>query len=69
MLHNSTPILYRGLSGSNVVKNISFIGKKTKDYACRYLKIKEHSINLALHTWIVVERIAVEVTEFKNISF
>lgn len=68
-MHNSTPVLYRGSSGLNVVRSVGFIGKKVKSYACRYLKIIEHSINLALHTWIVVEHIAVKVTEFKYVLF
>lgn len=69
MLHNSTHVLCRRPSGLNVVKSVGFIGQEAKGYIRRQLKTMEQSINPALHAWVVVERIAVKVTELRCVLF
>ncbi len=65
ILDNSTNILYRGSSGSNVVKKIGFICEGTKSYTPSYYKIMEESINPAFHAQVVIMRVSVEVAMFK----
>lgn len=63
MLHNSADILRGRLSSPSVIKNIGLICEKIKDHTYRDLKTMEESINLAVYTWVVIERIVVRVTE------
>lgn len=67
MSHKSTHILRMGLSGSSVVKSVGFNGEEIKGNACRNLKTMGKSINPALHAWVVVDRVVVEVIEFRCI--
>ena len=69
MPHNSTNILRRGPLGSNVVERVYLIGKEVKGHACRYLETMGESINSAFHTWVVIERIAVEIAESRGVPF
>lgn len=68
VLHNSKNVLCRGSSGSNVVKGVGFIGKEVKGYVHRYFKMMRKCIDPALHAWVVIERIVVEVAKFRGIS-
>lgn len=67
MLHDSANVLRKGSSGSSVIEKVYLIHKKAKGIACRYLKTMEKGINLALHAWIVIERVAVKVTELRDV--
>lgn len=66
--YNSTKVLPSGPSGSSVVEEVRLIVEKAKIHACGYLKIIGESINPAFPTWVVIERIAVEVAEFKDVQ-
>lgn len=68
MSHNSTNILHREPLGSSVVEGVCFISKKAKGHTCRYLKTIGESINSTFHAWVVIERVVIEVAEFKNVS-
>lgn len=47
--------------------NIDFIGKKAKGDACRYLKTIRESINPALYTQVVIEHVAIDITELRDV--
>lgn len=68
VLYNSANILCRGPSGSSVIKRVRLICEETKGHACRYLKTMKESINLAFHAKVIVEGMAVEVAELKDVS-
>lgn len=67
MSHNSTNILRRGLLGSSVVKSIRLISEEAKGHVCKYLKTMRKSINLTLHAEVVIELVAVEVAELRDV--
>lgn len=67
MSHVSTNILCKELSGSNVIESIRLIGEEAKSHSTKFLKIMGKSINPALHAWVVIERVAVEVAELGDI--
>lgn len=66
--HNSTNILRKRSSSSSVVKGVRLIGEKTKSNARRYLKMMGRSINPALHAWVIVECVVIEVAELRDVS-
>lgn len=68
VLYNSTNVLRKGLLRSNVIEGVHLIGEESKGYACRYFKMMKQRINPTLHTWVVIERVAVDITEFRDIS-
>lgn len=53
--------------GLNIVERLRLIGKQVKSHICRDFKTMEEDINLALHTRVIIERIAVEVAELKDV--
>ena len=69
VLHDSTHVLRRGPSGLSIVESVGFIGEEAKGYARRHLKTMEQSINPALHAWVIVECVAVKVTELRCLPF
>lgn len=67
VLHNNTNVLRKGPSGSSVVDGIRFISEEAKNDACGYFETIRESINSVLYTWVVIERVAVEVTELRGV--
>lgn len=65
MSYNSTNVLRKGSSDLSVIESVLLIGEEAKSYACRYLKTMEKSINLAFHTWIIIEHVPIEVVELR----
>lgn len=57
-----------GPLGSNVIKRVHFIGKKTKSYARSYFKTMRESINPVFHTWVIIKRVVVKVDKFGGVS-
>lgn len=55
------------MSGTSIVDKVSYISEEVKDYACSYLKTMGECINSAFHAQIVIEHVAVKITEFKDI--
>lgn len=66
--HNSTHVLRRGPLVSSVIESIGLIGEEAKGYTCRYFKTMKKSINPVLYTWVIIERIAIEVIELRGVS-
>lgn len=60
-------VLYKGPLVLNVIENVGLIGEEVKGYACKYLKTMGKSINPAFHACVVIERIAVNITELRGI--
>lgn len=69
VLYNSINILYRWLLSSSIIKRVGFIGEEAKDYACRYLKTMEESINPALYAQVVMECVTIKVAKLKGVPF
>lgn len=67
MLHDSANILGEESSSTSIIKEVCFIGQEAKGNACQYFEVIKGSINLALHTRIIVKSIMVEVTKLRNI--
>lgn len=65
--HNSTNVLCRGFSGPSVVKGVRLISEEVKGHARRHLKTMRESINSAIHTWVVIKCVAIEVAEFRGV--
>lgn len=65
--YNSTNVLRRGPSGSSVVDGVRFISEQAKGNTCGYFKTMRETINLALHVWVIIERVAVEVAELRDV--
>ena len=61
--YNSMNVLRNGSLDSSVIERVCLICEKAKGHACRYLKTMGEGIDLAFHTWVVIERVAVEVAE------
>lgn len=61
ILHNGIYVLGRRLSSLKVVKEVSLISQKAKGNACLHLEVIREGINLAFHTWVVVQYIVVKV--------
>lgn len=51
----------------SVIEGVRLIGEESKFYAHRYFKTIGERINFALYVWVVIERIAVKVAEFRGI--
>lgn len=68
VLHNSTNVLRREPSGSNIVDGVYFIGEKAKGYACKYLETMGENVNPVFYTQVVIECVAVEVAELRGVS-
>lgn len=68
MLHHSTNVLRKGPSGLSVVEKVRFISEKAKDHTCEYFKTMKKSINPVFYAWVVIERVAVNVAEFRGVS-
>lgn len=66
--YNSTNVLHKSLLDLNIIEGIGLIDKKAKGYACKYLKMMQESINLALYARVIVECISVEVAKSKVIT-
>lgn len=62
--YDSANVLRRGSSGSSIIERVCFIREEAKSYACRYFKTMGEDVNPALHTWVIVECVAVKVTQF-----
>lgn len=69
VLHNSANILGRRLSNTSVVKRVCFVSQEAKDNAYQYFQMMEESVDSAIHTQVIVEGIAVKVTELRGVSF
>ena len=67
--YNSTNVLPRGSLGSSVVDKVCFIGQKIKSNACRYFETMKESINPAFYAGVIIEYVAVEITELKDVLF
>lgn len=67
--HNSTNVLFRGLPGLSVGENVRLIGEQVKSHVHRYFKMINEDVNLALHAWVIIERVMVEVAELKDVLF
>lgn len=67
VLYFSVDVLCKGLSGSSVIKRVSFISKKTKSHAHRYIKTMKKGINLVFHAQVVIKYIAVKVTKLGSV--
>lgn len=51
----------------SIINGVTFISEEVKGHTCRYLEIMEECINPALHAWIVIEHVVVEVTELRDV--
>lgn len=67
--HNNVNILGGRLPSMSIIKRICLVGWEAKSDACRHFKIIGEGVDPTLHSRIVVEGIAVEVAEFRGISF
>lgn len=56
-----------GLLSLSVIEKVRFIGEEVKGYTCKYFKMIKENINLAFHTWIIIECIAVKVAKFRDV--
>lgn len=65
--HDSTNVLCRGPLGLNIVNKVRFIGEKAKTHASRYLNTMEESINPVFYARVLIECVAVEVVEFRDV--
>lgn len=65
--HNSTNVPRRGSSGSSVVEKVCLIGEQAKSHARREFKTMREDINPALHARVIIERVAVEVAELRDV--
>lgn len=52
----------------NVGKKIRLISEKAKNHACEYFKTMTKSIDPIFYVKVVIERAAVKIAEFKDIS-
>lgn len=67
--YNSANVLNERLLRKNIVKKVFFICWKAKGNACWYFEITEKDVDLALHTQVVVESVAVKVAKLKSVVF
>lgn len=67
IFHNSINILHKETSDISVVNGVSSISEKAKSHAYKYLETMGECINPALHAWVIIEYVTVEVTEIRYI--
>lgn len=69
MLHNSANILGRRLSSTRIVEGVRLVNQEIKGNARRYLEVIKKGVVPVLTARVVVEGIAVEITEVRGIPF
>lgn len=61
--HDNADVLRKGSAGRSVIEKVSLIHEEVKGHACRHFKTMGEGINLALHAWVIIEHVVVEVAE------
>lgn len=69
MPHNSANVLGGRSSSITVVEGVRFVGQEAKGNTCWYLKAIREDADLAFHTWVVVDGIAVGIAELRSVPF
>lgn len=55
------------MSAMGIVDGVSLIGQEAKGHTYRYLKTIGEHINLVFYAHVVIERVAVKVTELRDV--
>lgn len=69
VLHDSLYVLGWRTTSPSILKQVSPICQKAESHACRHLETRRECVDPALHCRIVIEGVAVKVTELRGVSF
>ncbi len=67
MPHDSANVLGGGLLSMTVVKRVCFVNQEVKGNACRHFEAMGEGVDPAFHAWVIIEGIAVEVAELRDV--